>query len=182
MSDASNGKPSSSSAGDEQSYSSVVDGTAVQGVVVDGSGVDRDEVEGSSSTDSDSRDAGGDDDSGQDQINGKRKEPSSSAEPDNNKKKASKRRNRGYTLEDKRNLVWKFLTDDGVPVIDEGVVKGRQFDENGIAAFLHKEKVPVVQHSMLTKWIGQFKLGCYEDFPGYTNKRRYNCNKERVLK
>lgn len=155
------------------------DSSSNSSATVVNSEVDEDDSEGSNSSDSTSSavsDGSGPEDNNDDAKSGKRKCKSSSAQQINNK------RNRTFTVEDKRNLVRKFLANtDFLPVIN-GVVKGRQLDENGIAAFLHKENKPEVQHSMLTKWIVQYKLGCFEDFPDYSSVNRRNCSKEKVLK
>ncbi len=96
---------------------------------------------------------------------------------------AKKSRKRDFTLKDKRDLVRRFLSKvDFAPI--EGLVNGRQLDENGIAAFLHIESQSApheVTSAMLQKWIIQYKQGYYEDFSDYPSATRLNCSKEKVL-
>lgn len=96
---------------------------------------------------------------------------------------AKKSRKRDFTLKDKRDLVRRFLCKVDFAPID-GLVNGRQLDENGIAAFLHIESQTApneVTSAMLQKWILQYKQGYYEDFSDYPSATRLNCSKEKVL-
>lgn len=92
-----------------------------------------------------------------------------------------RKRKRGYNLRDKRDIVEKYLrTEKFLPQIDSN---GRQLDDNGINAFLQleAEKAPhEIHHTMLTKWIKHYRLGCFEPFPD-NNLDKLNCNKSNIL-
>ncbi len=93
--------------------------------------------------------------------------------------KKRKVRNRALTIAEKRDLVIRYLNAEVLP-LSGYTNEGKNYDNNGIRAFLIMEDNNVVDHTQLQKWIKLYKLGLFEVFPNM--EINLNCKRDATLK